>query len=45
MLPATGAGKPVWSYGGAAAATDGLHHAVYATATSLAHEWFDRRRD
>ncbi len=44
VLPATGAGKPVWSYGGAALATDAGHHAVYAAATSLAYEWLDRRR-
>ena len=45
VLPATGAGKPVWEYGRAALATDALHHAVYAGATSLAYEWLDRRRD
>ena len=44
VLPATGAGKPVWKYGGAALATDALHHAVYAAATSLAYEWLDRNR-
>lgn len=44
VLPATGAGKPVWEYGGAALATDAWHHAVYAAATSLAYEWLDRRR-
>lgn len=44
VLPATGAGKPVWSYGGAAAVTDGLHHAIYAAVTSWAFAWLDRRR-
>lgn len=44
VLPATGSGKPVWAYGGAAVATDALHHTVYALATSAAYEWLDRRR-
>lgn len=44
VLPATGAGKPVWKYGGTALATDAFHHAVYATVTSLAYEWLDRNR-
>ena len=44
VLPATGAGKPTWSYGGAALATDAWHHAVYAAASSGGYEWLDRHR-
>lgn len=42
VLPATGAGRPVWEYGGAAVATDALHHGVYAGATSAAYTWLTR---
>lgn len=42
VLPATGVGKPIWTYGATEAAVDGCHHAVYAAATSAAYEWLDR---
>jgi len=42
-LPSLGVAKPTWQYGGQALATDVGHHAVYATVTSLAYEWLDRR--
>lgn len=44
VLPATGAGSPTPRYGAAATATDALHHAVYAIATSVTYEWLDRHR-
>ncbi|HET7071167.1 MAG TPA: hypothetical protein VFI40_10095 [Nocardioides sp.] len=36
LFPALGVAKPTWSYGASATATDVLHHAVYAGATSAA---------
>lgn len=42
MLPSLGVGSPTPAYGAKATATDVLHHAVYAIATSAAYEWLDR---
>ncbi len=42
VLPSLGVGSPTPEYGAKATATDVLHHAVYAIATSLAYEWLDR---
>lgn len=42
VLPATGVGKPIWTYGATEAGIDGAHHAVYAVATGLAADWLDR---
>jgi hypothetical protein len=42
VLPLLGVGSPTPKYGAQATATDVLHHAVYATATSAAYEWLDR---
>ncbi|MFP5070248.1 hypothetical protein ACLFMI_11350 [Pseudonocardia nantongensis] len=44
VMPFTGAGRPTPAYGASATATDVLHHAVYAAATSAAYEWLDRSR-
>jgi hypothetical protein len=42
MLPALDIGvPPVWRWGAAEIAIDGLHHAVYATATSITFELLD----
>lgn len=41
ILPALDVGKPVWKYGGAALATDALHHVVYAVATGAAYTWIE----
>lgn len=41
LLPALGVAEPTWSYGAKAIATDLLHHAVYAGATSLAYAWIE----
>jgi hypothetical protein len=42
VLPSLGVGSPTPQYGAQATATDVLHHAVYAAATSAAYEWLDR---
>lgn len=42
VLPALGVSEPTWAYGPKATATDVLHHAVYAIATSVAYEWLER---
>lgn len=42
VLPATGAGRPIWTYGVVEAGIDGCHHAIYAAGTSLAYEWLER---
>jgi hypothetical protein len=42
VLPLLGVGSPTPQYGAQATATDVLHHAVYAAATSAAYEWLDR---
>lgn len=42
VLPALDVAAPTWQYGGEATATDVLHHAVYAAATSVAYSWLDR---
>jgi hypothetical protein len=41
LLPALGVAKPTWSYGASAAATDVLHHVVYAGTTSAALAWIE----
>lgn len=41
MLPTLGVSPPVWELGARAAATDAFHHAVYATATSIAYGLLD----
>lgn len=41
LLPTLGVGKPTWRYGATATATDVLHHAVYAGATSAALAWME----
>jgi hypothetical protein len=38
MLPALGVAPPLWEWGAVEAAIDALHHAVYATAASVAYE-------
>ena len=38
MMPALGLGAPTPRYGASAAATDALHHVVYAGATGLAYD-------
>ncbi|GAA4889725.1 hypothetical protein [Actinomycetospora straminea] len=38
MMPALGLGSPTPRYGASAAATDALHHVVYAGATGLAYD-------
>lgn len=43
MLPALDVSPPTWRFGARATAVDVLHHAVYATATGLAHDWLDAR--
>lgn len=42
VLPSLSVGSPTPRYGATATATDVLHHAVYAAATSAAYEWLDR---
>lgn len=42
VLPSLGVGSPTPAYGVKATATDVLHHAVYAIATSAAYEWLER---
>jgi len=44
MLPAVEVAPPVSEWGAKALATDAWHHAVYATATSLAYRYLDRHR-
>jgi hypothetical protein len=41
LLPALGVAKPTWRYGATATATDLMHHAVYAGATSAALAWIE----
>lgn len=42
VLPGLGVASPTPTYGAAATATDVLHHAVYAIATSAAYQWIER---
>lgn len=42
MLPAVGVAPPVREWGARTLATDAWHHAVYATATSVAYRYLDR---
>jgi hypothetical protein len=42
-LPATGAAPPATRWESADVAIDVWHHLVYATATSVAYRWLDRR--
>ena len=42
VLPMLNVSAPVFKYGGKAAATDLLHHTVYATATGLAYAYLHR---
>lgn len=42
ILPALGVASPTWEYGASAAATDVLHHVVYAVGTGLTYEWLNR---
>lgn len=43
LLPALGVARPTPAYGATAAATDVLHHAVYAAATGAAYDALARR--
>lgn len=43
VLPTLDVSPPGWEWGGEEIAIDGFHHLVYATATSLAYRWLDRR--
>lgn len=42
ILPALNVSAPVFKYGGKSAATDLLHHTVYAAATGIAYSSLDR---
>lgn len=43
VLPATGVAPPATKWGSTEIAIDLWHHVVYASATSLAYAWLDRR--
>jgi hypothetical protein len=42
VQPATGVSPPAWRWSGRQVAVDGLHHLVYATATSAAYAALER---
>lgn len=42
MLPKLGVAPPPTKWGGKELGVDWLHHAVYATATTVAYQWLDR---
>lgn len=42
LLPALGVAKPTPAYGATAAATDALHHAMYAGTVGLVYDWLAR---
>ena len=44
VLPATGASKPAWNWGGREAGIDVAHHCVYAAVTSAVYELLDPHR-